>query len=105
MANVNHKKSVRHGHRASTTKMVQKAQDLLSRDATDYAQLTKTRLNLKEKVSVLKKLDAEIVDLVKEEEAAQEIEKTDTYMEDIYDVMAKLEVLQKRLSRPFTAGP
>ena len=61
MTDMTHKKSVRRGHRASA----------------DYAKLAKTRLSLQEKVSVLKKLDAEIVDLVKEEEVAEEIEKTD----------------------------
>ena len=106
MTDVIRKKSVRRGHRASATKMVHKAQDLLSRDPMDYAQLAKTRLSLQEKVSVLKKLDAEIVDSVKEEEVAEEIEKTDMYMEDVYDVLAKLEeVLNKSLSRPFTIGP
>ena len=52
-------------------KMVHKAQDLLSRDSTGYAQLAKTRLSLQEKVCVLNKLDAKIVDLVKEEEVAE----------------------------------
>ena len=45
---------------------------------------------------------------MKEEEVAEEIEKTDMYMymEDVYDVMAKLEeVLHKSLSRPFTTSP
>ena len=106
MTDVIHKKSVRCGHRASATKMVHKTQDLLSWDPMDYAQLAKTRLSLQEKVSVLKKLDAEIVDSVKEEEVAEEIEKTDMYMEDVYVVLAKLEeALNKSLSRPFTISP
>lgn len=68
--------------------------------------MAKTRLSLQEKVSVLKKFDAEIADLVKEEEVAKEIEKTNMYMEDIYNVIAKLEeVLHKSSLRPFTTSP
>ena len=49
----------------------------------------------------MKKLDAEIVDFVKEEE----VEKTDMYMKDVYNVMAKLEeVVHKSLSRPVTTN-
>ena len=55
MANPAHKKGVRGGHRASATKMIRKAEELLARDPTDYPQLAKIRLSLQEKVSVLKK--------------------------------------------------
>ena len=73
MTDVTHKKCVRRGHRASATRMIHKAQDLLSWDPMDYAQLAKTGLSLQEKVGILKRLDAKIVDLVKEEEVAEEI--------------------------------
>ena len=104
MANPAHKKGVRGGHRASATKMIRKAEELLARDPTDYPQLAKIRLSLQEKVSVLKKLDAEIVDLVKEDEVADEIERADAYMEDVYDMMAKLEEVSKKNSSGSTAG-
>ena len=104
MANPAHKKGVRGGHRASATKMIRKAEELLARDPTDYPQLAKIRLSLQEKVSVLKKLDAEIVDLVKEDEVADEIERADAYMEDVYDMMAKLEEVSKKNSLGSTAG-
>ena len=100
MANPAHKKGVRGGHRASATKMIRKAEELLACDPIDYPQLAKIRLSLQEKVSVLKKLDAEIVDLVKEDEVADEIERADSYMEDVYDMMAKLEEVLNRVSAP-----
>ncbi len=81
--------------------MIRKAEDYLAEDPVNYAQLAKIRLSLREKVSVLKHLDSEIVDAVTEEEVADEIERTDAYMEDVYDMMAKLEQLfQKKGSSP-----
>ena len=106
MSNPAHKKSIRRGHRSSATKMVHKAQELLSQESMNYAQLAKTRLSLQEKISVLKTLDAEIVDLVKEEEVGEEIERADQYMEDLYDVLARMEeVLHSSSSRPLATGP
>ena len=96
MADLGHKKRIRGGHRASATKMIRKAEELLSKADPDIAQLAKVRLSLQEKVSVLKQLDSEVVDLVKEEEVADEIEQADTYMEDVYDVMAKLDQLSSK---------
>lgn len=80
--------------------MIRKAQEFLTEDPVNHAQLAKIKLSLQEKVSVLKHLDAEIVDLVDAEEIADEIERTDTYMEDVYDVMAKLEQLFHDKSSP-----
>ena len=104
MADPAHKKRVRGGHRTSATKMIRKVEELLAPETKDYRQLAKTRLSLQEMVSVLKRLDAEVVDLVAEDEVADEIDKADTYMEDVYDVMAKLEELfQKKDARPASA--
>ena len=86
--------------------MVHKAQELLSQESMNYAQLAKTRLSLQEKIGVLKTLDAEIVDLVKEEEVREEIERADQYMEDLYDVLAKMEeALHRNSLRPLATGP
>ena len=41
-------------------------------------------------------MDAEIVDLVGEEEVVEEIERADTYMEDVYEMMARLEELSEK---------
>ena len=95
-----HKKRVRGGHRASATKMLHKAEELMSHDPVNHAQLAKIRLSLQEKVSVLKQLDAEIVNSVEEAEVVEEIERADTYMEDVYDMMARLEELSLKTSPP-----
>lgn len=92
-----HKKNVR-GHKASATRMLHKAEELLAQDPVNHAQLAKIRLSLQQKDTVLKQLDAELVDLV-EAEVVEEIERTDAYMEDVYGMMARLEELHV-LHRP-----
>ena len=84
--------------------MVRKAVDLLASDAPDQAQLARI---LQEKISILKQLDGQVVDLVKEEDVAEEIERADDYMEDVYDVMARLEQdsVQLRPILPIRAAP
>ena len=86
MAELSHKKNVRGGHRASATKMVRKTEELLAQEEPNKSQLTRVKLSLQEKLSILKELDSEVVDLVKG--IAGEIEQADTYMEDIYDAIA-----------------
>ena len=104
MEDLNHKRSIRRGHRASATRMLRKAEDSLAQETINYSQLARIKPSLQEKVSILKRLDSDIKDLVSDEEAADEIDKADTYMEDIYDMMARLEqLLQKDSSVPTPA--
>ena len=80
---------------AQGIKMVRKVQELPALDHPNQSQLTRIKLSLQEKMGILKQLDCEVVNLVKEEEIAEELEQADVYMEDVYDVMAKLELLQR----------
>ena len=108
MTDLSRKKNVRGGHRASATKMVRKAEELFAQEDPNHSQLARIRLSLQEKLSILKELDSEVVDLVKEEEVAHEIEQADVYMEDIYDVIAKLEQLSLKnttVTYASTSGP
>ena len=98
MAELNHKKNVHGGHRASATKMVKKAEELLAQEVPNKSLLARMKLSLQEKLSTLKELDSEVVDLVKEEEVVNEIEQADAYKEDIYDAIAKLEQLSLKTS-------
>ena len=54
------KKRVRAGHRASATRMVNKASALLDDEASDLTKLSQLKLSLQEKLDVLKQLDGEI---------------------------------------------
>ena len=105
MTDLSHKKNVRGGDRASATKMVRKAEELFAQEDPNHSQLARIRLSLQEKLSILKELDSEVVDLVKEEEVAHEIEQVDVYMEDIYDAIAKLEQLSLKNTTVPYAGP
>ena len=98
------KKSIRGGHRAWATKLVCRAEDLLASPDPDHGRLAHIKLSLQEKLSILKQLDAEIVDLV-EEEDAEEIERTDIYMEEVYATMAKLERLNLRVGSTTAPDP
>ena len=84
-------------------KMICKAENSLVQDTINCSQLSRIRLSLQEKVSILKQLDSEIVDLgvVSDEEVVHKIDKADTYMEDVHNMMARLEkLLQKDSSVP-----
>ena len=96
--NLSRRKNVHVGHRASATKMVRKVQEWLALDHPNQSQLTRIKDGLQEKMSILKHLDSEVVNLVKEEEVAEKIEWADAYMEDIYDAMANLEQLLQKNS-------
>lgn len=91
MTDLSRRKHVRGGHRASTTIMIKKAEELLSVDTVSASQLARVKLGLQQKINTLKQLDAEVVELVKDEDVVEEIQRADAYMEGIYDVMARLE--------------
>jgi hypothetical protein len=101
MAELAYKKRIRGGHRGSATKMIE---ELLAKDGLDLAHAT-AWLSLQEKVSVLKQLDSEVVDLVGEDEVADEIEQADTYMEDVYATMAKSDQLASKSTSSTPAPP
>ena len=99
------KKSVRAGHRASATRMVNKARELLAEDAPDVAKLSQLRLSLQEKLDVLKQLDGEILDLVDESSVAEEIEQADEFKEDVYTILIGIEHISRDLLHDMTSQP
>ena len=99
------KKRVRAGHRASATRMANKAGELLSQDSPDATQLAQLRLSLQEKLDVLKQLDGEVLDLVSEDHVAEEIEQSDRFKEDIYLIMVRIEHLSTTDRPAMTPAP
>ena len=83
------KRRIRAGHKASATKMLNEVDALLAADTTpEIAKLTQLKLVIEEKLETLKLLDAEILDLLEEEEAlVKEIEQADLYKERIYQAI------------------
>ena len=84
------KKKVRCGHRASSTRMVNRVSEVISDfevDPTtelDIKVLLLLKLSLEEKLSTLKQLDGEILDLVKDTAVEDEIEQAVAYKERVY---------------------
>ena len=94
MADLARKKRVRGGHKASVTRMVHDVKDLFTTDPPDVTRLAQIKMSLQEKLTVLKGLDAKILELVKTEEAVtEEIEQSDVFMQDLYAILVKIEQL------------
>lgn len=92
MAELARKKHVRAGHRGSTRKTIQRANDELALPHAAADKLSRLNLSLKEKLNVLTRLDEEILDKIEGEDAiATEIEQADTFEEEMYDIIVKLE--------------
>ena len=88
------KKRIRAGHKASTTKLLTKLNELRTApDPVDTSKLLRLKLSLEEKLDTLKTLDGEILDLTKENDLGNEIEQADSYKEEIYDAMIAIEKL------------
>ena len=84
MSDLARKKKVRRGHKASVTRMVRSAEELFTTDLPDVARLAQIKMSLREKLTVLKGLDAEILELVETEEAVtEEIEQCDVFKQDV----------------------
>lgn len=79
------KKKVRAAHRASVTRVVGQAREILSEGvvASATAKLTQKRDALTAKAELLRKLDSEIVEAVHEDELEGEIERADEVQEQI----------------------
>ena len=85
------KKRICGGHKASATRIMEQIKDILAdRDVwedetSDTSRLLQLKLSLEEKLTTLKLLDEEILDLLEEvEEVAAEIEQADEFKEKIY---------------------
>ena len=88
------KKRIRAGHKASTTKLLRKLDELRTTSGpVDTSKLLRLKLSLEEKLDTLKTLDGEILELTKEDDLGDEIEQADSYKEGIYDAMIAIEKL------------
>ena len=84
------KKKIRGGHRASATRMVNAVGEMITAfEATptselDIKRLLQLKLSLEEKLSTIKQLDGEILDLVEDEAVEGEIEQADAFKATVY---------------------
>ena len=73
------KRRIRAGHKASATRMIGSAEDLLTTTGSDTSRLTQLSRSLQEKLEVLKTPDSEIINLVDEGSVVDEIEQADIF--------------------------
>lgn len=90
---VDHSKKVRirAGHRGVATKLLRDVEAVLGASTVDVDKLSELKMSLNEKLQTLKLLDAEIVEMVPEEELDKEIEKADTYKQSIFRTVTQIE--------------
>ena len=98
------KKRVRAGHRASATRMVNRATALLDDEAPDLTKLSQLKLSLQEKLDVLRQFDGEILKLVDEDSVADEIEQSDGFKEEVYTIMVQIDS-QRFVVKPHPRWP
>ena len=92
------KKAYRTGHRNSTERKIESANEILNSLSEDPSSGSKQRAglivyksSLKEKLDVIQGLDKEILELSLEEDIAREIEETDLFCSHVELVLARLD--------------
>ena len=90
---------VRGGHRASCTRVVREIRALLTSTDKNGAKMKQQKRFLEEKLTLLRGLDGEILELLRtEEELEAEIEKTDVRNEEISLAIAEVEEVLLKLN-------
>ena len=90
------KKKTRAGHKAFGTRTVRHIDEIVAAEEPDKARLALLQLALKEKLETIKKLDAEIVDLIDDEAVlTEEIEQADGYKETLFSALLKADKILK----------
>ena len=79
------------GNRASATKAIGRAEELLAPEKLDLDKLSQLKLTLSEKLETLKTFNVEILDIVKEDDLADEIEQADGFKEGVYAILVRIE--------------
>ena len=103
---LNRKKRVRAGHKASTSRLVKKVDELLAGDSPSTSKLVQVKLSLMEKLDVLKQLDGEILELIEEEALAEEIEHSDEFRDGLHASVVRIgECCSMMLAPPPRAMP
>jgi hypothetical protein len=91
------KNKIRGGHRASATRMVNSVSEIIAAFETmptselDVKRLLQLKLSLEEKLSTIKQLDGEILDLVEDEAVEGEIEQADAFKATVYTATVSID--------------
>ena len=84
------KRRIRAGHRASATRTLNQIDTLLVAPGTEEQKLAQLKLSLEEKLTTLRQLDAEILELTGEDDLEAEIQQADEFKDGIYTAIVKL---------------
>ena len=97
-------KHVQAGHHYSVTKMIGRCKTLLTKDPLDRTTLLQLKMNLQEKLDILKRLDEEILGAVEEDRVAEEIELADDFCEGIFSITVQMDSKLTPLAPPTPAS-
>ena len=90
------KKRTRVGHKAFATQTVREIKDIFENNDLDKSKLALLQLMLNKNLETIKKLDAEIVNLMDDETVlAEEIEQVNSYKEVLFSALIKADKLLK----------
>ena len=89
------KKRLRTAHRSLTTRLINQAEALLAEDSPDVDELT-----LLLRAATLSTLDAEIAEIILEEELEADIGRADEYMEKVQRIQIKIKAALNKKSTP-----
>ena len=109
MAEIQKKKRLRPGHRASATRLISQTRDSFIADTVSITKSKQLEVSLRKKMALLKTLDSEIFHTLEEEgDFETEIEQADICTEKIqlaiFDIEAKLKFMSK-VSSPRAVSP
>ena len=86
---IQHKKRVRAAHRGSVTRLLGQVDEMLA--STDVCRLKQLKQSLIDKLSVLSKLDDELIELVEEDQLEAEVEQADLIKEKVEFAVISIE--------------
>ena len=85
--------------------MIAKVEELLAKaEAPDYLTLTQLGMSLREKLEVIKSLDREILELVKEDDLVDKIDQADLYKEKFYSTLIKIDGITAIIAKPLLSA-
>ena len=91
------KKRVRGAHKASATKIMQQIAELVEKDTPDQTKLACLRQALNEKLTTIKALDNEVIELLEDDAVVEDIEGADIFKEKIFTSLLLIDQLMETL--------
>ena len=101
--NLAKKKRVRGAHKASATKIMQQITELISSETPDQTKLACLRQALDEKLTTIKALDTEVIELLEDDAVVEDIERADGFKETIFSSLLSIDRLMENLKIKDTA--